>query len=87
MHAEVPSTDIPQRGERLLRDMPDADLSAHRGEFAAADVDTGQLFFGKTAVEALDAARQQLPHARIYVGRVGARATYEIGPSSAPRHG
>ena len=87
MQAQSRWSDIPQRGEKLLRALAAAEQSAHRGEFAAADVDTGQLFFGKTAIEALDTARKHLPHARIYVGRVGARATYEMGPGSAPRQG
>jgi hypothetical protein len=87
MHFDAVSSDVPELGQKLLRDLAVGDASAHRGEFVAVDVDTGRIFFGKTAVDALDAAKQQLPKARIYVGRFGARATYEIGPGSAPRHG
>jgi hypothetical protein len=77
------NTDVPQAGKRLLHAISPADQQAHRGEFVAIAVDTGQLFFAKVAADAVRAAEKVTRLSRVYLARVGASTAFTIGPRSS----
>lgn len=61
--------------ERVLRRQLEPD---HRDEFLAIDVDSGDYFLGATIDEALGAAREQRPHGKFYIARVGHDAALRL---------
>ena len=57
----------------------------HQGEVVAIDVDNGGYTLGKNAIVASESLREQNPHARVWLMRVGHQALYHFGGSSLRR--
>ena len=49
---------------------------AHKGEFVAIEVDTGDYFVGKDPIEADEKAREKYPDAVFFLARIGYRAAF-----------
>ncbi|HLG17427.1 MAG TPA: hypothetical protein VJH03_23480 [Blastocatellia bacterium] len=72
--------DLVARGQQLYDDRLKARLEPeHVGRFAAIEPDFGKHFLGDTAIEALHAARKEMPEKLFYLVRIGHRAAYKIG--------
>ncbi|MBM4036202.1 MAG: hypothetical protein FJ291_31085 [Planctomycetes bacterium] len=62
--------------ERVLRAKLDP---AHRGEFLAIEVESGDYALGKSTLDALDKAEAKHPDSVFYIMRVGYRTAGRIG--------
>lgn len=69
-----------QRGQEIYeRDVRPIVEAAHRGEFAAIDVETGAYELDKDDYSATEALLARQPSAQIWLVRVGHASTYRIG--------
>ena len=64
------------RGKGIYEKIKDKLEPAHKGEFVAIEVDTGDYFVGKDLIEADRKAREKYPDAVFYLARIGYRAAF-----------
>jgi len=68
--------EISKKGRELLDLIPDELKEKHFGQFIAIEVDTGEYFIGKTAIEATRKARAKYPGKIFFLGRLGYKTAY-----------
>ena len=66
------------RGKGIYEKIKDKLEPAHKGEFVAIEVDTGDYFVGKDLIEADRKARKKYPDAVFYLARIGYRAAWHF---------
>jgi len=64
------------RGEEIYRKIKEKLEPAHKGEFVAIEVDTGDYFVGKDPIDADEKARVKYPDAVFFLARIGYRAAF-----------
>jgi len=72
----VDKDELVEKGEEIYKKIRDKLEPAHKGEFLAINVDTGEYWLGKTATEADKKAREKYPDEVFYLARVGRRAAF-----------
>ena len=71
--------EIAKRGENIYRKSLKKKLEKHhRGEIVAVDVESGDYFFGKTVIEAVERGRKKYPNRIFHAVRVGYRAVHSV---------
>lgn len=70
-HDRPAFSEITERGLRLLEKLPAETVRKRHGQFAAVDVDSGEVFFSRSDIKATRAAHAARPNARVFLGRVG----------------
>jgi hypothetical protein len=72
--------DLVVRGQQLYDQQLKAILEPdHAGKFIAIEPDSGSYFVADTGIDALRAARAEIPGKLFYLVRIGHRAAYNIG--------
>lgn len=74
----VSDRDLVPKGKEIYAGIKDGLEKEHKGEIVAINVDTGDYFLGRSAIEAGDKGRQKYPEAVFYFARVGYRAVYKF---------
>ena len=64
------------RGEEIYRKIKEKLEPAHKGEFVAIEVDTGDYFVGKDPIDADEKARVKYPDAVFFLARICYRAAF-----------
>ena len=54
-------------------------LKGLEGNIVAIEVDSGDFFVGKNAIEAFKEGKKKYPHKQFFFKRVGAKTAYHIG--------
>jgi len=67
----VDKEEIARRGEAIYAEIRSRLEQEHKGKFVAIEVNTREYFIGKTALEAMEKARQKFPYQVSYVIRIG----------------
>jgi len=75
-----------RRGDAIYdREIGPATESARRGEFAAIDIESGQLEIDADELAAADRLLARLPDAQIWLRRIGSRYARHFGPRALPK--
>lgn len=72
----VDKDEMVDKGDEIYKKIRDKLEPAHKGEFLAINVDTGEYWLGRTAAEADKKARENYPDEVFYLARVGRRAAF-----------
>ena len=64
------------KGKEIYAKIKDRLEPAHKGEFVAIEVDTGDYFVGNDPIEADRKARKKYPDAVFFLARIGYRAAF-----------
>lgn len=70
-HRTVDIHRIASEGDVIYEEIKERYLNEHKGEFLAINVDTKEVFLGKTNAEAVEKAEKKYPDAIFYVERIG----------------
>lgn len=72
--------EVIEQGRRIYQDRLKALLEpGENGRFVAIEAGSGRYFVGGTGGEALQAAREAMPHSQFYLKRIGSEVTYRLG--------
>ena len=70
---------IAEAGEKIYLERHKASLEpAHKGEFVAIDVVTGEGYVGRFPEEAIQRAKEAAPHAVLHLIRIGAPGAFKV---------
>ncbi len=72
----VDKDELVEKGEEIYKKIRDRLEPAHKGEFLAIEVESGDYFLGKTPQEADGKATEKYPDKVFYLARVGYRAAF-----------
>ena len=66
--------EVARKGKEIYEKIRAKMESEHRGEALAIEVESGDYFLGKSAIDSTDKGRQKHPDGLFYVVRIGKRA-------------
>jgi hypothetical protein len=66
--------EVARKGKAIYEKIRDKMEAEHKGEALAIEVESGDYFLGKSAIDSTDKGRQKHPDGLFYVVRIGKRA-------------
>ncbi|OGY35407.1 MAG: hypothetical protein A3E36_01775 [Candidatus Andersenbacteria bacterium RIFCSPHIGHO2_12_FULL_45_11b] len=77
--------EIAKKGERIYVKKEKTLSAAHKGEYMAIQVDTGDYFLGETGGIAIEKAKKRYPEDVFYLVKIGFSATQTLASMSRTR--